>query len=127
MNEKVNTLNWFEIPASNLGRAVKFYENIFAIKMEQRDAMGMKMAFFPSENMNGKVSGSLVESPAHKPSKEGAVIYLNANPDLNVALGKVEKAGGKILMNKTHIGDDIGYMAFFTDSEGNRVAMHSNN
>jgi predicted enzyme related to lactoylglutathione lyase len=126
MNEKVNILNWFEIPVKNMERATKFYEAVFSVKMEQSESMGMKMAFFPMEDMNGKVSGGLVEGPMHTPSMDGAVIYLNANPDLSVALGRVEKSGGKVLMNKTLISDEIGYMAFFTDTEGNRVAMHSN-
>jgi predicted enzyme related to lactoylglutathione lyase len=77
--------------------------------------------------MNGKVAGGLVEGPMHKPSQEGAVVYLNANPDLAVALGRVEKAGGKVVMPKTAISPEIGHMAFFIDSEGNKVAMHSNN
>ncbi|MGZ3885556.1 MAG: VOC family protein [Bacteroidia bacterium] len=127
MNEKVNALNWFEIAASDISRAKKFYENVFSIKMEQQENMGMQMAFFPAEDMNGKVSGGLVQGPMHKPSAEGAVIYLNANPDLSVALGKVEKAGGKVTMPKTHISPEIGYMAFFTDTEGNRLGLHSNN
>ena len=32
---------------------------------------------------------------------------------------------GKVLIPKTHITDEIGYMAFFEDTEGNVVAMHS--
>ncbi len=88
--------------------------------------MGGSMAFFPGDNMAGNVGGALVQSPMHKPSTEGAVIYLNANPDLDIALGKVEKAGGKVVMPKTKITDEIGFMAFFTDTEGNKVAMHSN-
>ena len=88
--------------------------------------MGMKMTMFPSEDMNGKVAGAFVEGPMHKPSMEGAVIYLNGNPDLAVALSNVEAAGGKVIMPKTHISPEVGYMAFFIDTEGNRVAMHSN-
>ena len=125
MTNKDNSLNWFEIPAADIKRAVKFYETIFSIEMPQME-MGGSMAFFPGDNMSGKVGGALVQSDMHKPSKEGAVIYLNANPDLDVALGKVEKAGGKIVMPKTKITDEIGFMAFFTDTEGNKVAMHSN-
>jgi hypothetical protein len=87
---------------------------------------GMKMAFFPSEDMNGKVSGGLVEGQMHKPSADGAKIYFNGNPDLSKALGKIEAAGGKVVMPKTKISDDIGFMAFFIDSEGNGVALHSN-
>lgn len=94
--------------------------------MQPQEMMGMQMAFFPSEDMNGKVSGGLVQGPMHKPSADGAKIYLNGNPDLSAALSRVEAAGGKVLMPKTKISDDIGFMAFFTDSEGNNVALHSN-
>jgi predicted enzyme related to lactoylglutathione lyase len=126
MTSKENTLNWFEISVSDIKRATKFYETIFGIELHQDEQMGMKMAFFPYENMNGKVSGGLVQGPMHKPSAEGAKIYLNGNPDLANALAKVEKAGGKIVMPKTKINDEIGFMAFFIDSEGNNVGLHSN-
>jgi hypothetical protein len=88
--------------------------------------MGRKMAYFPSENMNGKVSGALVESSTHQPSVDGAKIYLNGNPDLSAALDNIAAAGGQVLMPKTKISDDIGFMAFFLDTEGNAVALHSN-
>lgn len=127
MKGDANALNWFEIPVSDIIRAKKFYETVFDIQMHEEEMMGMKMAFFPSENMNGKVSGGLVQGPMHKPSADGAKVYLNGNPDLSVALSKVEEAGGKVVMSKTKIGDDIGYMAFFIDSEGNSGALHSNN
>ena len=126
MDSSVNILNWFEISVNDMARAKKFYEEIFSIKMEDSDMMDMKMAFFPFE-MNGKVSGGLVQGPYHKPSMDGAKIYLNANPDLDVALGKIEKAGGQVIMPKTKISDEIGYMAFFADTEGNAVALHSSN
>jgi predicted enzyme related to lactoylglutathione lyase len=127
MNEKTNALNWFELSVNDIARATKFYESVFGVKMQQAEMMGMKMAFFPAEDMNGKVSGGLVQGPDHKPSKEGAVVYLNANPDLAGALGNVEKSGGKVLMPKMHISPEVGYMAFFLDSEGNKVGLHSNN
>ena len=127
MDGKVNIINWFEISVKDTARAKKFYETIFSIKMETMEMMGMKMTMFPAEDMNGKVSGALVEGPMHKPSAEGAVIYFNGNPDLEVALGKIEAAGGKVVMPKTHISPEVGYMAFFMDTEGNRVALHSNN
>ncbi len=126
MDASVNILNWFEISVTDIARAKKFYETVFSIEMNQMEMMGMQMAFFPgSDSMNGKVSGALVQGPMHKPSMDGAKIYFNGNPDLSVALGKIEAAGGKITMPKTKIGDDIGYMAFFVDTEGNGVALHS--
>jgi len=125
MTAQENALNWFEISVADITRATKFYETIFGINMQQQEMMGMKMAFFPGD-MSGKVSGALVEGPDHKPSAEGAKIYLNGNPDLQMALSKIEGAGGMVLMPKTKVTDDIGFMAFFTDTEGNTVALHSN-
>ena len=126
MDSKANALNWFEISVSDIKRAKKFYETVFEIEMPVQEMMGMQMAFFPAEDMNGKVSGGLVQGPMHKPSADGAKIYLNGNPDLSKALGKIEAAGGKVMMPKTKISDDIGFMAFFTDTEGNTLALHSN-
>jgi len=126
MDTTANALNWFEISVTDMARAKKFYEEVFRIAMEQQEMMGMTMAYFPADMMNGKVGGGLVESPYHKPSTDGAKIYLNGNPDLDIALGKVEAAGGQVTMPKTKISDEIGYMAFFIDTEGNAVAMHSN-
>ena len=127
MDGSVNILNWFEISVNDMPRAKKFYETVFGVELQQMDMMGMQMAMFPAENMNGKVSGALVQGPMHKPSADGAKIYFNGNPDLGVALGKIEAAGGKVNMPKTHINDEVGYMAFFIDSEGNNVALHSGN
>lgn len=126
MDSSVNAINWFEISVSDIARATKFYETIFDIKMgDVVEMMGMKMTFFPAENMNGKVSGGLCQGDMHKPSADGVKIYLNGNPDLGAALGKVEAAGGKITMPKMKISDDIGYMAFFIDTEGNNIGLHS--
>ena len=125
MDSNANIINWFEVSVSNIARATKFYETIFDIKLMPMEMMGMKYAMFPMENMNGKVSGALAESPMHKPSADGVKIYFNGNPDLAVALGKVEAAGGKITMPKTSIGEN-GFMAFFIDTEGNSIGLHSN-
>ena len=126
MRANENSINWFEIPASDIKRAVKFYETIFSIEMPQME-MGGSMAFFPADNMAGKVGGAVVQSNMHKASAEGVIIYLNGNPDLDNALGKVEKAGGKVVMPKTKITEEIGFMAFFTDTEGNKIGIHSSN
>jgi len=127
MTSKENSLNWFDIAVEDISRAKKFYETVFNIQMEQQEMMGMQMAMFPAEDMNLKVSGALVQSPMSKPSADGTKVYLNANPDMSDALSRIESAGGKIIMPKTAINENIGYMAIFSDSEGNTVALHSNN
>jgi predicted enzyme related to lactoylglutathione lyase len=126
MDASANTLNWFEISVSDMARAKKFYETVFSINMEEMEMMGMKMAMFPYDPMGGKLSGGIAQSDMHKPSADGVKIYLNGNPDLDIALSKVEAAGGKVTMPKQKISDDIGYMAFFIDIEGNTLGLHSN-
>lgn len=125
MTAKENSLNWFEISVKDIKRAKKFYETILGIKMQEMEMMGMKSAFFPWEAGSGKANGSLTQSKMHKPGKSGAKVYLNANPDLSKVLAKVKKAGGEVSMLKTSLGPN-GFMAFFIDTEGNSVGLHSN-
>ncbi len=125
MNSDSNALNWFEICVTDMARAKKFYETVFGVTLEDWDLPGFQMSVFPGAQGSGKVSGGLVKSDSHIPSMDGSVVYLNADPDLSVPLSRVEAAGGSVLMPKTLISEEIGYMAFFSDTEGNRMAMHS--
>lgn len=126
MDPNANAINWFEIPAIDIKRAQGFYEGIFDIKMESMpDMMNMKMTGFPMNMDSGKVSGALVASDYHQPSAEGTLIYLNANPQIQTIIDRIEEFGGKIVMPRTEISPEIGYMAFFIDTEGNRIGLHA--
>jgi len=125
MTGKENAINWFEISVTDFNRAKNFYEAVFDIKMAVQNMMGMEMGFFPYDMGSGKVSGCICKSEMHKPSQDGVKIYLNGNPDLSVALSNVEKAGGKVTMPKTKINDEVGFMAFIADTEGNAIGLHS--
>jgi len=118
-----NALNWFEIPALDFTRAVAFYSRLFDFEMPVTEMMGYNMGFFDAER--GGIGGAVVEGEGYFPSHKGSLVYLNAEPDLQVALDRVENAGGKILVPKTLINEQLGYFAFFTDTEGNKVALHS--
>jgi uncharacterized protein len=122
-----NAISWFEIPTTDINRAQKFYETIFGISMIPVEMPNIKMRMFPLDDMMTQVGGALVDSGGfHKPSvTDGPLIYLNANPDLQNVLDKIEAAGGKIMVPKTEISPEYGNMAVFIDTEGNRVALHS--
>ena len=122
-----HAISWFEIPVSDLDRAQKFYETIFDMQMIPMDMPNIKMRMFPITDMQTGVGGALCYSPGFYKSSatDGPLIYLNANPDVQIVLGKVEAAGGKIMVPKTLISDDIGHMGVFEDTEGNRIALHS--
>ena len=120
-----NAINWFEIPASDLDRATKFYESIFDCELIPMDlGNGLRMRMFPTEE--GTTGGAICHHPDfYKPSADGVVVYLNGNPNLQTVLDRIESAGGKVTLPKTEISPEYGFMALFTDSEGNRVGLHS--
>ena len=121
-----NAIDWFEIPAANLDRAIAFYEAVFDFKLQPMElANKLRMALFPIHPSEG-VGGALCQHPEfYTPSQTGTMVYLNADPDLAIALARVEKAGGRVLVPKSQISAEYGYMAVFIDCEGNRVALHS--
>lgn len=122
-----NAISWFEIPALDLERAQKFYETLFDVTLIPMDMPNIRMRMFPIKDMQNGVGGAIVDSGGfHKPSvTDGPLIYLNGNPDVQKIMEKVEAAGGKVLVPKTEISPEHGYMAVFIDTEGNRIGLHS--
>ena len=122
---KEHAISWFAIPVVDLERARTFYSTLFDITMPDLVTPGGTCAVFPQ--METGVSGSLNPFMGYKPSIDGGVtIWLNAGEDLQVALDRVEDAGGKILQQKEQI-DEFGYIAMIVDTEGNRIGLHSPN
>lgn len=119
-----NYVSWFEIPAIDFQRAVHFYNHIFGIEMVQNITDVNAIAFFPATS---GIGGAVIAGPNSIPSDKGPLIYLNGGNDLSIVLGKVEEAGGRIVMPKTLISEDAGYFAIFIDSQGNKLALHSKN
>jgi len=124
---KNNVVGWFEIPVSDMDRAIKFYETVLDLKFNRNQMGPLDMAWFPWIEGGYGTSGSLAYHPDYyKPSSDGVTIYLTAHSgDLNNELSRVEEAGGKVLREKTQISEEYGFMAVILDSEGNRVALHS--
>jgi predicted enzyme related to lactoylglutathione lyase len=122
-----SAISWFEIPANNLERATAFYQIIFNCTLVPVDMPNIKMRMFPLTDIENGIGGAVVDSGGfHKPSAtDGPLIYLNANPDVQLILNKVAAAGGTIIVPKTAISDAFGYMAIIIDTEGNRIGFHS--
>jgi len=122
-----NAISWFEIPTTDMERAQKFYETIFQIQLAPLETENFKMRMFPIDDPMNGIGGTLIKTDGfHIPSAtDGPLVYLNGNPDVQIILDRIEAAGGKIIVPKTKISDEYGYMAVFIDTEGNRIGLHS--
>jgi len=123
MTEKTNPVNWFEIPVKDLDRAKAFYEFVFELKLDYNEMEETQMAWFPMMEGTGS-TGSLVKVKGFTPSTEGTLIYFSVD-DIEKTLNRITNKGGKILTLKTSIGE-YGFTAIFKDTEGNKIALHSN-
>jgi len=116
-------INWFEIPVSDLARAKAFYETTFDVRLTLSEMEGMQIAVFPyAEPATG---GALLACPQGRPGDHGVVIYFHGGDDLSIPLARAEAAGGKVLMPPTALSPEIGSIAMFADSEGNRIGLHA--
>ena len=118
-----NPVAWFEIPVVDMPRATKFYEAVFGFKLDPQVFEGYDMAFFPMAMESYGAGGTLCKGEGYTPSQTGTVVYFHTS-DIEGTLAKIEKNGGKTIFPKKSIGQ-YGWIAWFTDCEGNSVALHT--
>lgn len=117
----VNPVVHFEIPVTDMDRAIRFYEEVFAVKLVRRETDGYDMAFFPRADGRPGASGALAKGDVYKPTRDGAILYFDV-PDIDAVIARAEAAGGSALYPKKDIGE-AGFVAEIADSEGNRIAL----
>ena len=113
-----NRVVWFDVPVEDLGRATEFYSRVLDIAVEEAGDVAIL------EHSGNDVAGCLFKSDNEKPSATGLLLYFNVSGRLDEAIEAAEKNGGSILIAKEQIGP-YGYRAVVLDSEGNRIALHS--
>lgn len=114
-------INWFEIPVAEMERAIAFYEPVMQVSLRRENMDCAELAVFPYQDP--ATGGALAKFEWITPSQQGAIIYLHTD-DLPATLERVATAGGKCVFGPLELGQDIGTIALFTDSEGNRVGLH---
>ncbi|POT58427.1 glyoxalase [Citrobacter amalonaticus] len=116
-----SVINWFEIPVTDMARAITFYEPVMQVSLRREKMDSADLAVFPYDEP--ATGGALAKFDGITPSVHGVIIYLHT-ADLAATLGRVASAGGECVLGPVHLGQDIGTIALFTDSEGNRVGLH---
>lgn len=118
-----NAVVWSEIAVVDLKRASAFYEKLLDGKLKQESFGPFRIALFP--HAADGVGGCLVHGEGYEPSPKGTVTYFAAIPDLDAALERARSAGARVLMPKTALPGDQGYIAHLADCEGNRIGLYA--
>ena len=114
-----NSIVHFEIPADDVERAKKFYQEALGWKIS--DPWNMMYWLVETKEKGGEgINGGLMKRmhPNHP--------FMNyiAVDSIDEALQKVEAAGGKVALPKKEIAPGMGRIAAFTDTEGNVLGFH---
>jgi predicted enzyme related to lactoylglutathione lyase len=117
-----NPVRFIEIPVSNLTRATNFYTKVLDLKLDYMEMGKAKLAMFFVDS--DKTNGALVQGDGYVPSTEGALIYFSAGENMQSIIDSIPKAGGTVTMEKSSLAGH-GFTARFIDTEGNKIALHS--
>ncbi len=116
-----NPIFHFEIPVTDMDRAVAFYRDVFEMELRREAVDGYDMAFFPRHDDQPGSSGALAAGDVYQPSKQGVLIYFDV-PDIDAVLARAQTRGAGVLYEKTDLGE-AGYVAEIEDCEGNRIGL----
>lgn len=121
-NAKNNRAVWFDIPVVDLDRSMKFYAEVLKIEVNKEEFDGGAIAVLEHTEGNG---ACLVPRANEVSRDKGILVYLNVDGRIRDAVSKVSANGGEVIED-THAIGPYGFSARILDSEGNRLALHSN-
>ena len=110
-----------ELATNDLGKTRSFYETTFGWTFQVFPGMETYAMFQTPDGLGGGFDAGPNADP---PSDKGPILHIEVE-DIEVALGKIEKGGGKTVIGKTKISDEFGYYAVFLDNVGNRLGLWS--
>lgn len=108
-----NRVIYFEIPSANPDTNRHFYETVFGWQFQQWGAQDYWFAHTGEEDERG-INGAVIREVG----PQQPVINTIAVPDIDEAIGRIVKEGGKVYHQKKAI-PAIGWIAFFTDPDDN--------
>lgn len=121
-----HAINWFEIPVTDLSRAMDFYASVTGRRLQRMDfgVPGQEEVVFETADPSER-SGALVQGALATPSTQGSLLYLSVEDDLDVCLARVVDAGGSVALGKIALPPGMGSFAQILDTEGNKVGLHT--
>jgi hypothetical protein len=120
-----NPVGWFEIYVQDMERAIKFYESVFQVKLEQLESPISNLVLWSFPMNMGKMgaSGALVKMTGCPSGGNSTLVYFSCD-DCAIEAARAAEAGGRIQNEKFSIGQ-YGYISLLIDTEGNMIGLHS--
>jgi len=117
----------FDIPVDDMGRAKRFYEEVFGWEISPVPGSGGNFHAATTVPVDeegepkvlGGINGGFFQRETH--GLEGTFIEINV-PSVDEYLRRIESAGGKIVKPKGPILD-IAFFALVKDTEGNIIGL----
>ena len=123
----MNSVVHFEIPADDLDRAKKFYNQVFGWQLQDIPDMGyvIVMTTLTNENQMPQAPGAINGGMMKRSDKVKSPVITIDVPNIDEHLKKIEEAGGKVVVPKMAVGD-MGFSAYIADTEGNVIGVWQN-
>ncbi len=121
-----NPVCWFEIYVSDMARAQKFYESVFAVRLEDLgnpNDPSVEMKTFPADMEKYGATGALVKMEGVSPGGNSVLVYFSCE-DCSIEEARVVSSGGRVEKTKFSIGE-YGFASLIVDTEGNMFGLHS--
>jgi len=117
----------FEIPFDDADRASRFYKDVFDWQLVPLPEMSYTMVSTGPTSQQGPpeepgfINGGMLQ---RGPPVGGPVITIEVE-DIDTCLDQIEKLGGTTVQAKLAVGE-MGFSAYFKDSEGNVTGLWQN-
>ena len=115
----------FELPADNLDRAKNFYKTAFGWEISQFPGMEYHMVNtteVDQQTQQPKNPGAINGGMAKRNNEVKNTVITIDTQDIDATLKNIEKLGGKTVQKKQPVAD-MGFTAYFKDTEGNNVGL----
>jgi hypothetical protein len=123
----MNSVVHFELPADDVERAQAFYREAFDWTMNSMPGMGYTMVGTSPTDESGRPTepGTINGGMLARQAPITAPVVTIGVEDIDATLNTIEKLGGRTALGKQPVGD-MGFSAYFVDTEGNVVGLWQN-
>ena len=117
----------FELPTDDTERAHAFYRAAFGWQLNSMPQMQYTMVTTTDTDEQGRPaeSGGINGGMLARQGPITAPVITIGVEDLDDALARVEKLGGKVAIGRQPVGD-MGFSAYVHDTEGNLIGLWQN-